>query len=816
MNSQLTRDHEQTSRIGLPTQLLRTTYWAIMPVVVTVFIISAAVGLFYYEVEPVAYALLLLIPITSFLAWRSIRANLDQKEDVRVRIQKVRIGIAICIPPIVMLAAFLFKSNALVAIFLWPLFIPGIYLLVKGTSATPADSTPATRRIGLSISWLTVYVIVYAVCTFALLFIPWSLDAFVALGNNNPSTLALVLVPPALGSASVLGTFYLLRNHQLDQIQSAVLSDVNTELARIDNLLEALPHIADTIQKKLDLDLFFIVRPDSNYYSFMATRPVTSPMDRLLDYKLRVIGACPISDTEVARVLNEEYTMDLGYSAEVIRTHKYLLVNDIQRRQGPSLHEGLSLTGIQAELIVPVFDLDRPDLLLALLIADSRHTNAFDTHDQETLTQVASYIAAYARRSPLGYDEQRQALDNLSGPHAFEVTVDKALLEAGKLFKTPYTAFFHLGLGTGALLPGRVTYLVEDTFAQPTFLRQDAVRINEGPVLQVVTKWEPSFHSQEQVDHLPEEWRVWQKSEGIKACAFVPVGMRSRKLGVLYLGFPHLELGFSSTLRIFLSSFAQTIMPQLGAARYIDHIYKGFLRHTISVHHFMNMENLARGTLADRMAEIEQKLEGMQPSAESTAHAELLNLLKSVTRVIDQVEAAERAELPDFMDPNEPDMLDKSIRGFWKELRNKGHMLDDMHGYIDPRVEAESSDLKLILYRILTQAIFNAINHGKATWVWYRLVRLQDRLVLDIADNGLGFNTDILASRKPNGGGILYLDSLLQKHMGSKPVCWGWTGPEIGTYAGFEIPVLYDASAPSDLVRKSRLDDIRERPPWKA
>ncbi|MGA7733342.1 MAG: GAF domain-containing protein, partial [Chloroflexia bacterium] len=721
---------------------------------------------------------------------------------------------AIIIPPCVMILITLYHLPAESISNLWPLFLPGVYLLVKGTSRTPNSATLSSRRIAFSISWLTFYVACYAAATFVLLIFPWLHYLYDQWRANNLLEVALLLNFPVLGAAAVLGTFRLLRSHQLDQIESEILKEVNSELALIDDLTAAFPHIAEIIQTRLDLELFFIVRPEPKYYTLMATRRVGNGDEPFPECKLQVVGAAPLSDPEAASVSEQTYSINWGYSAEVIQSREPLLVNNIRKRKGGVQHEGLSLKNLASELVVPIFDLDRPDLLLALLLADSRHTNAFDRHDKETLEKVASYIAAFARRTPLAYHEQRQALDNISGPHSFETTIDKAIEEASKLFKTPYCVFFPLGLGTAALLPVRAKYLIENTFTQPKFLKTEAVSIADGPILDAVKVWEPHFYDPKDACELPENWQRWHEGEGITASAFIPVGMRNRRLGVLYIGFAHLEWGFSSSLRIFLSNFAQAIMPQLGAARYIEQIYQGFLAQTIHLHEHLNFEHLARGTLEDRIAQIEQAIKPETTSRRSNAEGELLDLLHRVSRVLLRVEAEDRAMLPDFADQAAPQSLEEALGEFWASLRTQWPQLDRLEGYIDERVERESPDLKLILYRIVTQAIFNAINHGSASSVWYRLVRLQHELIIDIADPGKGFNTAMLVNRGKGTGGILYLDELLQKHMGSKSICWGWTQPKVGTYLGIRIPLLFDPDAPSEVVRRSRLDDIQNGPPW--
>ena len=52
---------------------------------------------------------------------------------------------------------------------------------------------------------------------------------------------------------------------------------------------------------------------------------------------------------------------------------------------------------------------------------------------------------------------------------------------------------------------------------------------------------------------------------------------------------------------------------------------------------------------------------------------------------------------------------------------------------LEPKAESE-------LYRIAQEAISNSIRHGHASWVQIQLYQTQSRLILSIADNGVGMD----------------------------------------------------------------------------
>lgn len=60
--------------------------------------------------------------------------------------------------------------------------------------------------------------------------------------------------------------------------------------------------------------------------------------------------------------------------------------------------------------------------------------------------------------------------------------------------------------------------------------------------------------------------------------------------------------------------------------------------------------------------------------------------------------------------------------------------------------ERFSPEIEITLYRILQEALTNIVKHAQATEVWVSLNKRQDKLILMIHDNGIGFNTEMVKS----------------------------------------------------------------------
>jgi signal transduction histidine kinase len=89
--------------------------------------------------------------------------------------------------------------------------------------------------------------------------------------------------------------------------------------------------------------------------------------------------------------------------------------------------------------------------------------------------------------------------------------------------------------------------------------------------------------------------------------------------------------------------------------------------------------------------------------------------------------------------PNLDDLgLAQAIREHARELHKKFSALDLVID-LDEEAGALPDETNLALYRICQEALQNVVRHSQATRVVVRLSREDDRVLLSIKDNGLGF-----------------------------------------------------------------------------
>ncbi|NYF23613.1 sensor histidine kinase [Sporosarcina sp. JAI121] len=98
-----------------------------------------------------------------------------------------------------------------------------------------------------------------------------------------------------------------------------------------------------------------------------------------------------------------------------------------------------------------------------------------------------------------------------------------------------------------------------------------------------------------------------------------------------------------------------------------------------------------------------------------------------------------------------------------------------------------SEELKHALYRIVCEACGNAVRHGQCTAIELRLSLADGQTVLEIKDNGIGFNLYDYDDKKENGIGLFNMQSIASSFIGTFSI--GGL-PGLGTEIRVEIPNL--------------------------
>jgi two-component system NarL family sensor kinase len=111
---------------------------------------------------------------------------------------------------------------------------------------------------------------------------------------------------------------------------------------------------------------------------------------------------------------------------------------------------------------------------------------------------------------------------------------------------------------------------------------------------------------------------------------------------------------------------------------------------------------------------------------------------------------------------------------------------------------------KLILFRMVQEILQNIMKHAKSTHVNINLCFQNEFLILDIEDNGIGFNADETLKRNNNekGAGLLNLLNR-SKALNAKTVIKSRPGE--GTCINIELPLYSNVNATSNAIGKGSI-----------
>jgi len=126
--------------------------------------------------------------------------------------------------------------------------------------------------------------------------------------------------------------------------------------------------------------------------------------------------------------------------------------------------------------------------------------------------------------------------------------------------------------------------------------------------------------------------------------------------------------------------------------------------------------------------------------------------------------------------------LAASIRRVCTELATAHRIAIDVESAEVP--EALTGDVELCLYRIVQEALHNVVKHSGATRVTVRLVVDLGEIVLDVVDDGHGF--DPVAERPTNGVGLVSMRERVRQVDGSVTLT---SKPGSGTHVHVRVPL---------------------------
>ncbi len=430
-------------------------------------------------------------------------------------------------------------------------------------------------------------------------------------------------------------------------------------------------------------------------------------------------------------------------------TRTPVVIDDV--RSNPAYISSVSTQHIRSEIAVPLL---REDRLLGVINVESPEIGAFSEQDVNVLTTIADQLAIALENAELLREEQKRRTEvslilNASQAANSSLVLDDVLQRVAS------------GIADATGLPSCVVYLFDEDRSRllpSAFVAREGSQLDTARISQVIPSGESSRLLKQIAMSAREPCALEMMSCDVQddlarvlcasAVLAVPFLVRDECLGFALVVSHDDAYHFSNhQLRVAFGIADSAALALENARLYARSHSLGMAEERIRLARDIH-DGIAQGLTAISLHL--EAAEQMFPSRPEKAQAKLHRALE-LTR--SNLEDARRSVLDlrasALQELTLADALQHRLGQFEKE---------EASGLVSTSFTSEaaggrvSSRLELSLYRIFEEALDNVARHAHATHISVLLCRTGEHIVLEITDNGSGFDVNgIMQNRKPGG-----------------------------------------------------------------
>lgn len=421
-------------------------------------------------------------------------------------------------------------------------------------------------------------------------------------------------------------------------------------------------------------------------------------------------------------VLGREIPISSSLTGRAFRAKETVIWNNVSACG--YYHTAADKDETKAEMAVPII---HQGVVYGILDVQANVKGAYTPGDQHALETIAGILGA-----AIAVDKREQFFHEATALWQHVMTTNNNFDSEKDVFKL-FAEFAQDRLGVDLVIYYPLSlagYPVQEPYIlgklhQPEF-SSPADRDPESGLLKLITTWEayfePCITPQSRLARLSTaDNPSFVERESIKSACFLPVGVRQERMGTLFLNFRQ-DKQFDQTFKFSVVSLAQSLALATAQVRYRELVYTSFARPEMSVHSLIGRYGFKTSISAS-----------LKNSALQQTNNSVDALLKQMDQFIIELRLADSAFPPDFSQQSFQDQLQtfKSSLPAGEDGRRPRLRLS-----VDPNIEKEFTTVKLVLYRVITEAITNAIVHGNANRIQVRLERKHQAIEVEISNDG--------------------------------------------------------------------------------
>ncbi|MBI5354068.1 MAG: GAF domain-containing protein [Chloroflexi bacterium] len=479
----------------------------------------------------------------------------------------------------------------------------------------------------------------------------------------------------------------------------------------------------------------------------------------------------------LSSVKGRVFSIEEGINGRAFRSGKTCAWNDV--RQCPYFKRLLDGNQDQtrAEIAIPI---RHNGQTLGILDIQSRTAMVFGPGDIRSLEVIAQILgAAWAAAETDKLIEQGARLwDQLSGNIHSEDDVFGVFAEfAQKNLGADLVVYYRLS-------PTGFPFRAPQVFGNLNFNeRMNSTVYNlDSPLYELIQRWKPYYEDQLEnggvfLHNASNDNPGFAVREGIKSAFFIPIGMPDEKMAVVFLNYRRKQV-FDGLFQIMVLGFAQGFATTLAREWYRDIIFHGLARPELGVHNILGRYGMKDGVLQEG-SKILQNLQQKDPPVVTQ---EYLQFLQDVDNCLIEIRA-QTAKVSLNWESTLRERVDDMSRKIKEHVPASKTVR--FIKKIDPLIERESPWTRLALYRVIEEAVNNAIFHGDTSEITILAERTEHRINLSIQNNGIPLPLDS-AIRHSRSGIYEILDELKERFHAEVQI----NRLDHGTLVKVQIPTL--------------------------
>lgn len=545
-----------------------------------------------------------------------------------------------------------------------------------------------------------------------------------------------------------------------DKVWSEVVQDLSMNLMKVGALRSHRDYVVEVIGNRLRYERVFLLEPTSDRRELRVTAE---------------FGDYP-------PVKGSSFPLDRGITGHVFSTGKASGWNDVSRC--PYYYQLIpeEKDTTRSEIAVPI---QYRGEMYGVLDIQSRHSIVYAPSDIRSLETIANILGMSMAidNSDILLEEANSLWDRLSESELVEEEAFKLIADFGRNKLGADLVIYYQLSPTGYPIkpPDVVGKLIE-----PDWMTNPVSDLS-SPLVKLIDFWNPRFESKITTNSIflhqgSPEPPSFAAREKIQSVCFIPIGTKNERLGIVFLNYRHPH-AFDSIYQLTVMAFAQAFATLASRARYRQIVFEGFGRPDLGVHNIQARYGLKEGIVREGRRIFAASCRPLFQAIGEIDDCGMFKVLHNVDDFLSEIRAQTTVEFDIWNRTLREAFLDYTRRMKEQALNRHIWFITDL----DARVERESPWTRLALYRILTEAVNNAVFHGRATEVDILVQRREKSVYLRVINDGQPLPEG--AQRNRSRGGIFGLLEELKAQFNAQ-YSIGIHEAKGGTIIEAEIPAL--------------------------